>query len=209
MNRRVINHIISLLLLFAFMLPVFFQRNGQTPAVLNGRTVFLTLVRGIPILAVLLILTLTVSVPERKKWGWNTPSFKDAVWGILLFSATVFIGFVLPEVPKAYLMEITSGWKPVLIPLLALYSAASEEIFFRSWLLVNLEELAGKSWPGMLVSAFLFGIMHIWQGYWAAAFAFVAALMYGTVFQRRRNLYPLIAAHTAHNILALALAPRL
>lgn len=80
----------------------------------------------------------------------------------------------------------------------------AEELLFRAWLQPQLIKLLGL-WPGLLLSAALFGAAHIPFSPLFALVAALAGLGYGLVFHYSGRLSLAIALHGAVNLLHLLL----
>jgi membrane protease YdiL (CAAX protease family) len=79
-----------------------------------------------------------------------------------------------------------------------------EELLFRGLLLPGLERRHGAG-PAVLVSALLFGLVHLdWSG---SLYAFVAGLLLGALRLRVGSLWPCVTLHAAVNSVPL-LVPR-
>lgn len=80
---------------------------------------------------------------------------------------------------------------------LAVQAGIGEELLFRGYIITRLERLGLKAWWCIILSALIFGAVHI-SGYgWAMALPKAAAmgLASGAYFWYRRNLWPGILAH--------------
>lgn len=82
--------------------------------------------------------------------------------------------------------------------LLALQAGIGEEILFRGYIITRLERLGFKAWACILLSAVIFGLVHV-PGYgWAASLpkALWLGIPTAIYFWYRRNLGPLMVAHS-------------
>lgn len=79
-----------------------------------------------------------------------------------------------------------------------------EELFFRSYLNLRLQELGFKAKWACLLTALLFGLAHLSQGYLSGFAAFLIGLFFGGVFQTTKDLHSLALAHAFYNFLILA-----
>jgi membrane protease YdiL (CAAX protease family) len=93
---------------------------------------------------------------------------------------------------------------PLAVAAIAVGPGIAEEIFFRGFLQRPLIARWGR-WPGIAISAFAFGLMHLdlVQG----ALAFAAGLLLGWVAERFESIRPAIAAHVANNAMFVVLVP--
>lgn len=100
-----------------------------------------------------------------------------------------------------------SGLTPSRVPLalasIALLPGAAEEMFFRGLMQTGLAARWGR-WPGIVLTAAAFGLMHLdpLQGSLAA----LAGLFLGWVSERFESIRPAMAAHAANNALFVALS---
>lgn len=81
---------------------------------------------------------------------------------------------------------------------LSLQAGIGEEMLFRGYLITRLERAGLKWWACILLSALIFGLVHV-PGYgWAASLpkAIWLGIPTATYFWFRRNLGPLMVAHT-------------
>lgn len=81
---------------------------------------------------------------------------------------------------------------------LSLQAGIGEELLFRGYVITRLERLGLKWWACILLSALIFGLVHV-PGYgWAASLpkAIWLGIPTGAYFWFRRNLGPLMLAHT-------------
>lgn len=81
---------------------------------------------------------------------------------------------------------------------LSLQAGIGEELLFRGYVITRLERLGLNWWACILLSALIFGLVHV-PGYgWAASLpkAIWLGIPTGAYFWFRRNLGPLIVAHT-------------
>ena len=79
-----------------------------------------------------------------------------------------------------------------------------EELFFRSYLNLRLQELGLKAKWACILSAFLFGLAHLTQGYLAGLAAFLLGLVFSYIFQTTKDLHSIALAHAFYNFLILA-----
>ncbi|MEL4505184.1 CPBP family intramembrane glutamic endopeptidase [Luteococcus sp. H138] len=114
-----------------------------------------------------------------------------------------------------FLVCLAGGWRtisgtnpdaPMLMPLLQLgvVASVSEEIIFRG-LLFRLVEAGLGTWGAVLVSALVFGAVHLsnpqasWWG--AVAIALEAGVMFALLYALTRSLWLVIGVHAAWNVL--------
>jgi len=99
------------------------------------------------------------------------------------------------------LMAQNSGTSVLILLLVtALIASLSSEIIFRSWLIPRIEELTGRPWTAVAVSAALFALARggATGGYSLAGFLYGVAtgllfgIAAGVVFLKARSLWPLV-----------------
>ncbi|HYG57372.1 MAG TPA: CPBP family intramembrane glutamic endopeptidase [Symbiobacteriaceae bacterium] len=90
---------------------------------------------------------------------------------------------------------------------LALQAGVGEELLFRGYVMTRLERLGLGAWPTIIISALLFGLVHM-DGYGllsSLSKAIWFGIPTGAYFWYRRNLGPLMAAHTLMDFMAFLL----
>lgn len=99
---------------------------------------------------------------------------------------------------------------PATVPLLALTAISvvllaplAEELFFRGFLFRGLRRWAGPG-PALLMSATVFGLVHVQPPNWASSALivppiFVLGIMLAAIVERRGSIVPSIAAHMTFN----------
>ncbi|MGE5675037.1 MAG: lysostaphin resistance A-like protein [Mycobacterium leprae] len=101
-----------------------------------------------------------------------------------------------------------TGSEFVLLALVvALAAGVSEELLFRGYLMTRLERARVPGWACVGISALVFGLVHV-NGYGilpALSKAIWMGIPAGLYFWRRRNLGPLIIAHTLIDFLGFLL----
>lgn len=91
---------------------------------------------------------------------------------------------------------------------LALQAGVGEELLFRGYLISRLERLGLPAWGCIVGSGLIFGLMH-WSGYGllsALSKGIFFGIPTGIYFWYRRNLGPLMTAHTLMNFLGFMAA---
>lgn len=85
---------------------------------------------------------------------------------------------------------------PLTVELISLvFSVAYEEVFSRGYLIGRLREQFGNYWAPILISAILFGAMHLYQGYYGAVVATLLGILFGFVFSVTQRIWPSIVVH--------------
>jgi membrane protease YdiL (CAAX protease family) len=148
--------------------------------------------------------------------------WQDVLGGIGLTVVTLGTLFLLgpvieravPRAPQSGLGEVLSGlvrdpWRLALFlgPGLAIGAAGFEEIT-RVFFLTRWWKIApGAAWRGLgvLISAALFGLAHLYQGPGGMANAAISGLILAVVYLRFGRIWPLIISHYLHDALQIGL----
>jgi len=205
MHRSTTKDIAPFLLVFTCFLLGFYLLEDENFFIIDCETALMRVLMQLPFLAVMIVIPLRAPREDRRRLGWVRPGWKDIPLTLALFTSTVLVGVLLPPTISTHRPRLILGCTSIPFLLMAVFSAATEELLFRSWLIYNLENLGGGGIPALLISTIVFSIVHSWQGIPAMALALAAGLIYASVFQCYRSIVPLIAAHAAHNIFALIL----
>jgi uncharacterized protein len=110
--------------------------------------------------------------------------------GLYFLAGALYINATI--VPSA----LNSHWwtLPVLV-LSALQNAVLEEVVVVGFLITRCQQLGLTSRVALIVSALLRGGYHLYQGFGAFIGNAVMGLIFGTYFQRRHTVLPLVVAH--------------
>ena len=73
----------------------------------------------------------------------------------------------------------------------------SEELVFRGYLISRFETLIGSTWKSIMLSAIVFGVVHLYQGTWAAVTIGLAGILWGIAFCATRRIWPMAIGHAA------------
>jgi len=84
-----------------------------------------------------------------------------------------------------------------LILLTLVFTVSLEEVVFRGYLLTRLREQFGNYWSAILVSSIVFGVGHIYQGYYGVIIATLLGVLFGFIFAISQRLWPSIVVHFA------------
>ncbi len=98
------------------------------------------------------------------------------------------------------------GGLTIAATLFLLSVAAVEEMFFRGYLLVRLQQLSRSFSKSVVIAALLFALGHGYQGVAGLVFSFSAALFLGILWKWRPNVVAFALGHGVYNILALVFA---
>jgi membrane protease YdiL (CAAX protease family) len=142
-------------------------------------------------------------------FGFVQPTFRDAGLGILIAATTLASCFVIPTFslnPSAAefnkLSSAVSGPFALTVYLAGLVGAAfSEECIFRAYLIPSLETRFRPAYAVLLSSA-LFGLIHLQF----AVRVFIGGVIFGSVFIRRRSIWPVVIGHFLHNVAGTLIA---
>ncbi|MBC9250172.1 peptidase [Pseudomonas alcaligenes] len=192
----------------------------------------LGLIAGIALAAHLLPGFSATAIGEPQQLAADSPAFALRLsWDKLLLGLTLLAWWLgqpaqTPRQPRLALLVALLTL--LLIPLLALalglvgwqpkwpaslwtwlalnlgVAVLAEELLFRAWLQPVLVARLG-AWPGVLLTAALFGATHIPFSPLFALVAGVAGLGYGLVFHYSGRLWPALALHGAVNLLHFVL----
>jgi membrane protease YdiL (CAAX protease family) len=81
-------------------------------------------------------------------------------------------------------------------------SAFSEELIVRGYLIRRFEQLLRSTWLSVLITTVLFAGYHCYQGPGGVLSAAAAGFVYAGAFCLFRRLWPVVLAHTLHNLVA-------
>lgn len=91
-----------------------------------------------------------------------------------------------------------------------------EEFLYRGYLQPRLIALTGRTWVGVLLTAFFFGLQHLVLPLYDVQTSlsrfvgtFLIGLLFGALYQRQQRLLPLIIAHWLIDVIGLGLLPLL
>ncbi|MHA2502804.1 MAG: CPBP family intramembrane glutamic endopeptidase [Candidatus Kariarchaeaceae archaeon] len=119
-----------------------------------------------------------------------------------------FLGVPLPDYSQYAELEGNIGYLLFYIPVVAWLSAGlGEEVIWRGFVLQQIASLADNSkrgvLAGLLISSFLFGLIHYNQGVTGIAFTTIAGLFLGVIFLKfNRILWYSIVVHGMMNTIA-------
>lgn len=129
----------------------------------------------------------------------------------LLMKALVMPLVGAPEVNQAFhYLAGNTAELPSAIFLMVVTAGFGEELFFRGFLFERLGRVFGAS-PGarvaiVAITAIWFGLEHVaFQGAFAAVQATIVGFVFGAFFAATGRLWPLIVAHAAFDLTALAI----
>jgi len=204
-NRGTSFYIITSLLSAALLFPVFFQNAAEETVVFNEQTISSSILRSIPLLALLLFVSLYGSGDDRRSRGWKKPTGSEILMIPVLLAVTAVLSLIFPASEDSYSVELQGIRSVIPVLLFSFITASSEELFFRSWLISGFRETSLHPWIVFSLPVLFFSSLHIWQGWGGFFFSFFSAGVYTLYFMRRPALFTLIISHTVHNSLALLL----
>lgn len=166
------------------------------------------------IFLLLYIIQLRGDVP-LKNFGITRPTLKDFARGMgyffVLYIFFIALGWILtlfsPEQQEALTAEVNfniQGLENVpLVIFFCLVTGYREELFFRSYLLVRLQQLKVSPMAAVMGSSLLFGALHLYEGVMGVLFTTVIGLYFALIFRKTRNLHAIAIAHALYNAFML------
>ena len=144
--------------------------------------------------------------------GWSLSTFGSRIsWkatggGILLFlvaeSVMVGITYALGIIHPAPAPAVSAGRLALLpILLISLVNPVFEEVLQTGYFIHHLKQFG--MWPAVLASAAFRGLFHLQFGINTVVSVFVMGAIFALVYWRRRQLWPLIIAHSLADLLPL------
>jgi uncharacterized protein len=98
---------------------------------------------------------------------------------------------------------------PAIIPMLLLSSIAigyREELFFRAYLIMRLDQLGAAPAVTVILSALLFSVGHLYEGVTGALVALASGAFLALIYRRGRNLHQVALSHAVYNFVVLVLS---
>ena len=86
--------------------------------------------------------------------------------------------------------------------LIAIVAPISEELMFRGYILDSIQRLHGDK-VAILLSSILFGLLHVFGGWYIVGSAFLGGLIYAWIRVKTDSLIPCIASHMMWNAFAV------
>ena len=150
---------------------------------------------------------------KRAEYRLKKPKINDLYSGLTALPALLLTGLLIgiisaitgsvPTEPQIASPSSPSGW--MILCVYCLFSAYLEESYFRFYLLSKKEELNLTVPFALIISALLFGICHIYEGFWGFLNALIAGLLLGGIFLKYKTIHGIAAAHALYNITAFVL----
>ncbi len=198
----------TLILITLYMVPGLIS-----PGVFSGSTagsVYLaTIVRNVAYALLVLYLT-DIAGETRAITGPSGPVIPYGLLiGILLFALSIVVRltgeFLTPSQGlRPFQFDGGNGSPLDLVgPVFVLLSVAvTEEVVFRGYLLLRLQQLHLSPATAIVTSALIFAAGHWYQGFVALAFSFSAALFLGILWKRKPGILAFSLGHGLYNVVA-------
>jgi membrane protease YdiL (CAAX protease family) len=131
-----------------------------------------------------------------------------ALPGLLILGVLVTLpGSLFPSPVSVPVINGPLGPAAVLVMILSCLSTGYlEETYFRLYLFTRFTEGGIGPVKAMAVSSLLFALCHIYEGPLGALNAFLAGLLLGFIFSRRKSIHGLAWAHGGYNIFVYIMA---
>lgn len=100
--------------------------------------------------------------------------------------------------------SLTEGLSLLVVAAIMLFVGFYEELLARGFLLRRSQTLIAGIWGPVLLSSFLFGLGHFYQGWYGVAQTALVGVVFARLTLRWGTLWPAIIAHAALNTLSLA-----
>ena len=173
------------------------------PILINDRSVLPSL--GLDLLELGIVLWI------GKIRGWSISTFgwhisrKGTAAGIVLFIVTVIakiiVAILLAPIHSQQPSGVVFGLTLPFIFLLAVINPFYEEVLEVGYFIHSLQRFG--MWPAILASSIFRGLLHVYQGIDGLVAMFVMGILYGLLYWRWRQLWPLVVAHTLDDFLGL------
>jgi len=197
----------------ALFLPGYLYQSAEAAATtLNDPALIAqTMALEIPQIALILFVILTRAHGTRKTAGIVPLRARDfliaAAGTVGLFLTTIPGAFAASGSGDAFFSNLTGEpVQPGVLLLLApfcLIAAYREELFFRSYIINELEPYGHTA--GIAIGAVLFSLGHVYQGIGAAAVTGLIGVFLGWLFLKTRNVHLITLSHGLYNYLVLLL----
>jgi membrane protease YdiL (CAAX protease family) len=100
--------------------------------------------------------------------------------------------------------SLTEGLSLAVVAAIMLFVGFYEELLARGFLLRRSRDLLAGIWGPVLLSSFLFGLGHFYQGWYGVVQTALVGVVFARLTLRWGTLWPAILAHAALNTLSLA-----
>lgn len=176
-----------------------------------------------PLMPVVLALYLLATQHRPEEGPWRVMGFElrrpglDLAWGFGVFAVIGVAGLAFYVVAveigintQVSTANLASNWwtVPVLV-LRAVMNGVLEEVLMIGYLFTRWAQTGGRMWVVVVVSAFIRGGYHLYQGFGGFIGNLVMGLAFGWLYLRTRRVMPLVITHSLLNIVAFLGAPLL
>ena len=165
------------------------------------------------VLAASLFLSALLTIWHLLTFGYMkfSPRFFTEVPAMALFRSTAIIfgsmylfnvimsWLPLPDIMEQTFMELSD--EPLGVLSMALIAPVVEEMIFRGTIQGYLMRRCKNPWTGIIVSALIFGAIHMNPQ--QVLYAFLLGTVFGWIYYRTRSLLPVIVGHVLNNSVAV------
>ena len=157
------------------------------------------------ILTVLLIILLIKRINLIDEFSWNECKWKYVVPVILISFISIFAcNFIeelinLPNLVEAQLTDMSGSLWGVMA--IAVLGPVTEEIIFRGVACGGLLRAGVKPWTAIIVSALLFGLIHMNPA--QIPFAMILGIIFAIIYYKTKSLIPSTILHILNNSFAV------
>lgn len=146
--------------------------------------------------------------PKASTIGWTGAAFGLAL--VVMFTVTLVYS-LFPDTIRDNLggkqpFGINSALEIPLAFLLCLAVGYREEIYFRSYLTTRFTELGVKPVPAVIGVSLVFGMAHWGQGVIGVVTTFFIGVVFGLIFNAKKDLHAVALAHTFYNFAVILMA---
>ena len=120
--------------------------------------------------------------------------------------STALFDFPASEVARVYALK-TGASAAVIGPLLVLWIAPGEELFWRGFLQQKLATRYGR-WPGLIAGALMYAAVHLWAfNLTLLVAALICGMFWGWMMLRYESVWPSIISHAVWDVVIFVLLP--
>jgi uncharacterized protein len=218
------NVVISQALFGALVYALLRAEPGAGP---SGEDVIATLVVDVVFVALLVgwLQTRHQGWPRRLGIGGDRSWVRDAGWGLvagIVLYPVIAIGVGAPlqalfdllselpvTTPDQVPRDLTTAGRALTVVLAVLVAPPTEEFFYRGVLFRSIRDRLGF-WPGALLSAVIFGLVHYVPAPWPNAVLLQSVMVFtglgfAWIYERRGTIVAPIAAHMAFNTIGITI----
>jgi len=125
--------------------------------------------------------------------------FVDSAWqkpdlSLNKVTFSVYLVFLLILILVVFNLQ---KWQLIVSSLL--FAALPEEWFFRSYLLLRINQLLNKPWLANILTSIVFSLLHLPTQGWFGLSVFFPSLVFGWFYQKTNNLLLVIGLHALSN----------